>query len=158
MVVWQPTTLAIKERCWPCSCVFLLIICILLSTYIYIYFYPRTLSALPDDCLPTLEPGTRYRISGFMAPRHETPRDRRGDAPRAGGHSPRPSGDVCAKPLRLEHYLDARGVPSSGAGPSQNRACLGICIGSTILAGRRTVNIFPFGRTRVYIRQSDFTE
>ena len=42
----------------------------------YIYFYHRTLSTLPHDCLPTLEPGTRCRISaGFMAPGHETPRD-----------------------------------------------------------------------------------
>ena len=84
----------------------------------------------------------------------EPPRVHERGASKAGGRSQRPSGDVCAKPLRLEHYLDARGVPSSGAGPSQNRACLGICIGSTILAGRRTVNIFPFGRTRVCIRQS----
>jgi len=43
-----------------------------------------------------------------------------GGAPRAGGHSPRPSGDVCAEPLRLEGSPETRGVPSLGAGPSQN--------------------------------------
>ena len=47
--------------------------------HMYIYFHHRTLSALPHDCLPTLEPGTRSRISPrFMAPGHETPRARQG--------------------------------------------------------------------------------
>ena len=93
----------------------------------HIYFYHLTLSALPHDCLPTLEPGTRTRISArFMAPGHETPRARQGDAPRAGGRSPRPSGDVCAEPLRLEGSPETRGVPSSGAGPSQNGTCSGV--------------------------------
>ena len=46
---------------------------------IYIYFCPRTLSALPHDCLPTLEPVTRSWISArFMSPGHETPRARWG--------------------------------------------------------------------------------
>ena len=36
---------------------------------VYIYFNAQTLSALSHDCLPTLEPGTRSRISTrFMAP------------------------------------------------------------------------------------------
>ena len=120
--------------------------------YMYIYFYPRTLSALPHDCLPTLEPGTRSRISArFMAPGHETPRARRGGTARAGGHSPRPSGDLCAEPLRLEDSPDARGVPSSRAGPSQNGTCSGGGIGRKIRAGRSAVNYFRFGRTRVCI-------
>jgi len=38
-----------------------------------------------------------------MAPGHETPLAHQEDAPRAGGgRSPRPSGDVCAEPWRLE--------------------------------------------------------
>ena len=34
-----------------------------LSIYRRIYFYHRTVSALPHDCLPTLEPRTTCRIS-----------------------------------------------------------------------------------------------
>ena len=124
-----------------------------------IYFYHRTLSALPHDCLPTLEPGTTSRISGlFMAPGHETPLARQGGAPRAGGRSPRLSGDVCAEPLRLEDSPDTRGVPSSGDGPSQNGTCSGGGIGRKIRAGRSTVNCFRFGRTRVCIRESACTK
>ena len=74
--------------------------------YTYSILYHRTLSALPHDCLPTLELGTRSRISArFMAPGHETQCARRGDSPRAWGPSPRPSGDLCAEPLRLEGPL-----------------------------------------------------
>ena len=86
------------------------------------------------------------------------PRARRGGAPRAGGRSPRPSGDVCAESLWFEGSPETRGVPSSGAGPSQNGTCLGGGIGSKIRAGRSTVNYFRFGRTRVCIRQSVCTE
>ena len=116
------------------------------------YFYPRKLSALPHDCLPTLEPGARSRISArFMAPGHETPRARQGGAPRAGGRSPRPSGDVRAEPLCLKGSPETRGVPSSGAGPSQNETCSGGGIGRKSRAGTSTINYFRFGRTRVYI-------
>ena len=117
-----------------------------------VYFYHRTLRGLPHDELPTLEPGRRYRISArFMAPGHETPRARQGSAPRAGGRSPRPSGDVCAEPLRLEGSPETRGVPSSGAGPSQNGTCSGSGIGRKIRVGRSAVNYFRFGRTLVCI-------
>ena len=120
-----------------------------------IYFYHRTLRALPHDCLPTLEPGTRSRISArFMAPRHEPPRARQGGAPRAGGRNPRPSGDVCAEPLRLEGCPETRSVPSSGAGHSQNGTCSGGSIGKKIRAERSILNYFRFGRTRACIRQS----
>ena len=60
-------------------------------------------------------------------------------APRAGGRSPRPSGDVCAELLRLECSPDTRGVPSSGVGPSQNEACSGCGIARNCRAGRSTV-------------------
>ena len=64
---------------------------------------------------------TRSRTSArFMAPGDETPRARQGGAHRAGGRSPRLSDDVCAEPLRLEGSPETRGVPCSGAGPSQN--------------------------------------
>ena len=117
-----------------------------------IYFYHRTLSALPHDELSTLEPGTRSRISArFMAPGHETPRARRRGAHRAGGRRPRPSGDVCAESLRLEGSPETRGVPSSGAGPSQNGTCSGGDIGRKIRAGGSAINYFWFGRTRVCI-------
>ena len=122
---------------------------------VYIYFYHRTLSALQNDELPTLEPGTRSRISArFMAPGRETPRDRRGGAPRAGGCRPRPADDVCAEPLRLEGSPGTRGVPVLGAGPSQNGTCLGGGTGRKIRAGRGTVNYFRFGWTRVCIREA----
>ena len=110
---------------------------------------------IPHDEWPTLEPGTRSRISGrFMAPGLETPRARRGGASRARGRSPRPSGDVCAKPLRLEGSPETRGVPSSGAGPSQHGTCLESEIGRNIQAGRSAVNYFRFGRTRVCINNA----
>ena len=123
---------------------------VVISTYIY--FYPRTLSALPHDHLPTLGPDTKARISArFMAPGRESPRARRGDAPRAGACSPRPSGDVCVEPLRLEGSPETRGVPSSGAGSSHNGTCSGGGIGRKSRAGGSAVNYFRFGRTRVYI-------
>ena len=129
------------------------------SGYTHIYFYPRTLSVLTHDCLPTLKAGKRSRISGrFMAPGLETPRARRGGASRARGRSPRPSGDVCAKPLRLEGSPETRGVPSSRAGPSLNGTRSGGGIGRKSRAGRSTVNYFWFGWTRVCIRESVCTE
>ena len=66
--------------------------------------------------------------------------------PPAGGRSPRPSGDVCAKPFLLEASPDTRGVPSSGSGPSQNGTCSGGGIGRKIRAGRINVNYLRFGR------------
>ena len=119
---------------------------------VYIYFYHRALRGLHNDKLPTLEPGTRSRISArFMAPGHETPRARRRGVPREEGRSPRPSGDVCDEPLRLEVSPETRGVPSSGAGSSQNGTCSGGGIGRKIWAGRSTVIYLRFGRTRVCI-------
>ena len=120
--------------------------------YIDRSFYHRTLRGLQNDELPTLEPGTRYRISArFTAPGHETPRARRGGVPSAGGRSPRPSDDVCAEPVRLKGSPETRGVPSSRAGPSQNGTFSGDGIGGKIRVGRRAVNYFRFGRTRVCI-------
>ena len=55
------------------------------------------------------------------------------------------------EPLRLESSPETRGVPSSGAGPSQNGTCSGGGIGRKIRAGRSTVNYFRFGGTRVCI-------
>ena len=86
-----------------------------------------------------------------MAPRHETPRTRRGGAPRAGGRSPRPSGDVCAEPLRLEGSPETRGVPPSGAGPFENETCSRGGIDRKSRAGRSAVDSFRFGRTQVCI-------
>ena len=60
-----------------------------------IHIYHRTLSALPKGGLPTPEPVTRAWISArFLPPGHNTPRSRRGGAPRVGGRSPRPSDDA----------------------------------------------------------------
>ena len=78
-----------------------------------------------------------------MAPGHETPRTRRGCAPRAWGRSPHPSGDVCGEPLRLEGSPETRGVPFSGAGSSQNETCSGGGIVNKSRAGRSTANMFP---------------
>ena len=95
--------------------------------YIYIYFYLRTMSALPHDFLPMLEPGTRSRISArFMAPGLESPRARQGGVPRAKGRSPHPSGDVCAEPFVLEGSPETRGVPSSGLGPPRTERVRGV--------------------------------
>ena len=84
-----------------------------------------------------------------MAPGREPPRARRGGAPRAGGRSPRPSGDVCAEPLRLERSPETRGVSSSGAGPSQNGTCSGVAICRKTRAGRSAVNYVRSGTIRV---------
>ena len=129
------------------------------SCDVQIYIYHRTQRELLHDELPTLEPGTRSRISArFMTRGREPPRVRRGGAPRARGRSPRPSGDVCAEPIRLEGLLETRGVPSSGARPSQDGTCSGGGIGRKSRAGRSTVNYFWFGWTRVCIRESVCTE
>ena len=88
--------------------------------HMYIYFHHRTLSALPHDCLPTLEPGTRSRISTrFMARGDETPRAHQGGAPRARGWSPRPSRDVCVEPLRLQVLWKPQAFPLRGLGLSR---------------------------------------
>ena len=116
--------------------------------YTYSILYHRTLSALPHDCLPTLELGTRSRISArFMAPGHETPRTRRGCASRAGVRSPRPFLATCA-PSPCASKPETRGVPSSGTGPSQNGTWSGGGIGRKGRAGKSTANYFRFGRTR----------
>ena len=87
-----------------------------MNIYIYMYFYHRKLSAPAHDELPTLEPGARCRISArFMAPGHETPRARRGGAPRPGGRSPRPS-DVYAEPLHLKVRRKPEAFPLRGLG------------------------------------------
>ena len=97
------------------------------NIHVYIYFYPQTLIALPHDHLPTLEPGTISRISArFMAPGHETPRARPGGAPRAGGRSPRPSGDVCAEPLRLEGSPEPEAFPLRGLGHPRTERVRGV--------------------------------
>ena len=104
------------------------------------------------NCPHTREAGTRSRIyARFMAPGHERPPARRGGAPWAEGRSPRSSGDVCAEPLRLESSPATRGVPSSGAGPSQNGTCSGGGIGRKGRARRSAVNYVRFGRTRVRV-------
>ena len=90
-----------------------------------------------------------------MAPGHETPRALRGGAPRAGGRSPRPSGDVCAEPLRLEGSPETRGVPSSGAGLSQNATHSGGGIGRKIRDGRSTEMFGPRGPESEYASQSE---
>ena len=118
----------------------------------YIFFYHWTLRGLPHDDLPTLEPCTRSRISArLLAPGYEILRACLGGDPRAGWRGPRPSGDVCAKPSRLEGYPEARGVPSSGAGPSHNGTFLAGGIGRKSRAGKSAVFSFRFSRTRVCI-------
>ena len=99
-------------------------------------------------CYPHWSP-----VRDLVSPRDLWRRDTKlrvlvGGAPRSGGRSLRPSGDVCAEPLGSQ---ETRGVPSSGAGPSQNGTCSGGGIGRNIRAGRSTVNYFPRGRTRVCI-------
>ena len=129
------------------------------TLYIYILLSPGA-ERPPSRLLA--HSGARYEMSDLreivMAWGDETPRARQGGGPRARGRSPRPSIDVCAEPLHLEGSPETRGVPSSGAGPSQNGTCLGSGIDSKIRAGRSTVNYFGFGRTRVCIRQSVCTE
>ena len=105
----------INEYSYIRSIIYLLGICIC-TLYVYIYFYHRTLSALPHDCLPTLEPGTRSRISArTMARGDETPRAHQEGARLAGGGSPRPSGNV---------YTEA--FPLQGPGPPRTDRVWGV--------------------------------
>ena len=83
--------------------------------------------SLPHDEFPTLESGTRSRISArFMAPGHKTPRARRGVATRARGRSPRPSGNVCAEPLRLEDSPETQAFPPRGLSPPRRERARGM--------------------------------
>ena len=91
------------------------------------YFYHQTRSALPHDCLPTLELGTRSGNSArFMARGDETPRAHQGGAPRARGRRPCPSGDVCAEPLRLEVIWKPDAFPLRGLGPPRTERVWGV--------------------------------
>ena len=103
---------------WPLNRPWSQVSCLINMYYTYMYFYHRTLSALPHDCLPTLESGTRSRISArFMARGDETPRSYQGGTPRAGGRRPPPSRYVCAEPLRLEVLGKPQAFPFRGLGP-----------------------------------------
>ena len=92
---------------------------------IYLYFHHRTLSALPHDCLSTLEPGTRSWISTrFMARGDETPRADQGVLLGREAGVRALLGRVRGA-LSSRSSLETQGVSSSGAGPSQNGTCLG---------------------------------
>ena len=96
-----------------------------IHTYMYIYSYHRTLPALPHDCFPTLEPGTKFRISArFMSGGDETPRAHQGVLLGRWAESRPFSRRVRGAPAPRSS-LETQGVPSSGAGPSQNGTCLG---------------------------------
>ena len=119
--------------------------------YTYILLSPDA-ERPPSRCIAHTGPGTGSRISArFLAPGHEPPRARWGGAPRAGGRSLRPSGDVCAEPLHLEGSPETRGVPSSGAGPSKNCECSGSGICRKIRAWRSAVNCVRSGRIRICV-------
>ena len=98
-----------------------------IHTDVDINFHHRTLSALPHDCLPTLEPCTKSRISArFMARGDETPRAHQGGAPRAGDRSPRPSRDVCAELLRLDVLWKPKAFPLGGLSPPRTERAWGV--------------------------------
>ena len=86
--------------CFGRGCVHLIFYYI--HTYIYTFINGSWAPSLTIACQhwnPVRDLGISAR---FMAPGHETPRARQGGAPRARGRSPRPSGDACTEPLRLE--------------------------------------------------------
>ena len=108
--------------------------------------------------LTTVEPGARSRISAiFFAGRRNSAGSSGGCSSSAGAYSA-PFRPRVRRALAPRSSLEIRGVPSSGAGPSQNGTCLGGGIGSKIRAGRNAVNYFRFGSTRVCIRRSVCTE
>ena len=61
-----------------------------------------------------------------MARGDETPRAHQGGVPRAEGRSPRPSGDLCAEPLRLELLSKPEAFPLRGLGPSRTERVWGL--------------------------------
>ena len=125
----------------------------------HVYVYHRTLSPLPHDFLPTLEPGTRSRISErFMAWGDETPRAHQEDAPRAGGRSPRPSCDVCAELLRLEVLWKPEAFPDRRLGLPRRERFGGVSSEARSGPGKSTVIYFLFGRTIGGIPQLVCTE
>ena len=124
------------------------------AKYLYIYFYHRTLSALPHDCLPTLEPGTRSRVSArYMARGDETPRAHQRGAPRGGDRSPRTSLHVCAEPLRLDVLWKPEALPVRWLGPPRTERVWGVASVARSRPGELLLAVifFRFGRTRVRI-------
>ena len=109
----------------------------------YIYFYPRTLSPLPHDCLPTL--GARCEISDLREIYGAGRRHSAGSSGRCssgGGPESAPFSRRVHGALVPRSYLETRGVPSTGAGPSQNGTCLGGAMGSKIRAREKYRNSF----------------
>ena len=113
--------------------------------------YHGALPALPHDCLPTLEPGTRSQISTrFMARGNAIPRAHQEGAPRAGGRSPYPSGDVCAAPLRLEVLWKPEAFPLRGLGRPRTERVWGVASVPRSGPGELLLAVFfRFGWTRI---------
>ena len=121
-------------------------------SYRYIYIYHWTLSALPHDCLPTLEPGTRSRVSArYMARGDETPRAHQRGAPRGGDRSPRTSLHVCAEPLRLDVLWKPEALPVRWLGPPRTERVWGVASVARSGPGELLLFViyFRFGKTRV---------
>ena len=125
------------------------------AKYLYIYFYHRTLSALPHDCLPTLEPSTRSRISArFMAPGEETLWADQGGDPWAGGCSPRPSSDVCAELLLLDDLWKPEAFPLRGLDPPRTERVWGVAPVARTGPGEKTACCNLFERSEFLIDTS----
>ena len=130
---------------------------VLLHIGIYTYFevytsMPGKLRALLHDCLPTLEPGTRSRISArCMAPGRETPRARRGGAPRPGVAG-RVLLATCAPRVCASRFLrKPEEFRFRGLGPLRMECVRGVAL--VRRAGPGDVQQFLlFGRNRVCIK------
>ena len=128
---------------------------IYIHTYWYIYFYPRTLTAPPSRLLA--HTGARYEISDLREIYGEGRRNSAGSSggcSSGGGPQSAPLWRRVRRSLAPRSSLETRGVPSSGAGPSQNGTCSEGGIGRKIRAGRSAVNYFRFGRTPVCFNTS----
>ena len=148
---WQSTRNLLPGSIFLGVLYILILRCNVLKHYTYIR---RMLSALPHDYVRTMEPGTRSQISAsFSALGDETSRAHKGGAPRAGGRSPRPSGNVCAEFLRLEVFWKPEVFLLPRLGQPWTEHVWGVA--SVARSGPRrstTVFYFLFGRTRVCIR------
>ena len=127
------------------------------KTHLYKIIYIYILLSPDAEQPPThfvARTGARYEISDLREIYGAGTRNSAcssGGCSSVGGAQSAPFWRRVHRALAPQRFSETRGVPSSGAGPSQNVTCSGGGIGRTIRAGRNAVNYFRFGKTRVCI-------
>ena len=127
--------------------------------YTYIHFYHRRLRGLSHDELPSLERGTRCRISArFIAPGHETPRARRGVL-LGRGAAVRALLATCApSPCASKVLRKPEAFPLQGLGSPKAEHVQGVASVGRAGPGEVLQIIFGSGGPESVLRQSVCTE